>query len=306
MQQSGPPWPMPSPMQQGDRVTIAAPSSALGDGTSLSAGITVLESWGLRVNTPTCQGRRWGYLAGLDSERISDLTGNDGSALLACARGGWGAARLLEQPIPWREQWFLGFSDITALLCSRMARGFGGGIHGPLVTTLADEPAWSRQRLHDLLFGHPVAPLQGTCWSGGKASGPLLTVNLTVASHLLGSHHLPDLRGAILVIEDVGEAPYRLDRMLTHWRLAGALQDLAGLGFGRFSGCSDPEDNTDPAHGFSLEQVLRERSQSLGCPVVANLPVGHGSGGNAALPMGVVAQLDGDAGTLTLESTLQR
>ena len=115
MQQSGPPLPMPSPMQQGDRVTIAAPSSALGDGTSLSAGITVLESWGLRVNTPTCQGRRWGYLAGLDSERISDLTGNDGSALLACARGGWGAARLLEQPIPWREQWFLGFSDITAL-----------------------------------------------------------------------------------------------------------------------------------------------------------------------------------------------
>ena len=299
-------WPCPAPLRAGDTVSIAAPSSALHEDDSLIRGIAVLESWGLQVSPPPSHHRRWGYLAGDDRERSQDLVNAQSAPLLACARGGWGAARVLEQSIPWTQGWLLGFSDITALLCSRMARGFGGGIHGPLVTTLADEPAWSRQRLHDLLFGHPVAPLEGTCWSGGKVSGPLLTVNLTVASHLLGSHHLPDLRGAILVIEDVGEAPYRLDRMLTHWRLAGALQDLAGLGFGRFSGCSEPEDSSDPAHGFSLEQVLRERSQDLGCPVVANLPVGHGSGGNAALPMGVAAQLDGTAGTLTLEPSVQR
>ena len=305
MQQSKHLWPLPSPLQYGDKVTIAAPSSAIFDESRLLAGITVLKSWGLTVNTPACQGRHWGYLAGHDSERFSDLSADDGSALLACARGGWGAARLLEQNIPWKKGWFLGFSDVTALLCSRMASGFGGGIHGPLVTTLAGEPAWSQQRLHDLLFGHPVAPLQGNSWAGGTASGPLVTVNLTVASHLLGSHHLPDLRGTILVIEDVGEAPYRLDRMLTHWRLVGGLQNLAGLGFGRFSGCEE-EENSDPAHTFSLEQVLRERTQDLGCPVVANLPVGHGDGGNAALPMGVHAQLDANSGTLSLELPTQR
>ena len=305
MQQSKHPWPMPSPLQFGDRVSIAAPSSAICDEASLHAGIAVLKSWGLTVIAPTCQGRHWGYLAGHDSERSSDLSANDGIALLACARGGWGAARLLEQTVPWKNGWLLGFSDVTALLCSRMASGFGGGIHGPMVTTLASEPDWSQQRLHDLLFGHPVASLQGTCWAGGTVSGPLLTVNLTVASHLLGSSHLPDLRGAILVIEDVGEAPYRLDRMLTHWRLVGALQGVAGIGFGRFSGCDDAE-QSDPAHTFSLEQVLRERTQDLGCPVVANLPVGHGNGGNAALPIGVPAQLDGNSGTLSLELPTHR
>ena len=305
MPQSAHPWSLPSPLQVGDSVTIAAPSSAVCDEASLHAGIAVLESWGLNVNTPTCLGRHWGYLAGRDSERSSDLSADAGSPLLACARGGWGAARLLEHGVPWKEGWFLGFSDVTALLCSRMASGFGGGIHGPLVTTLAGEPAWSQKRLHDLLFGHPVASLQGTSWAEGTGSGPLITVNLTVASHLLGSRHLPDLSGAILVIEDVGEAPYRLDRMLTHWRLIGALQNLAGLGFGRFSGCDDAE-NSDPAHTFSLEQVLRERTQDLGCPVVADLPVGHGNGGNAALPLGVRAQLDGINATLTLQLPTQR
>ena len=291
---------MPSPLKEGDWVSIAAPSSAIGDEASLMAGIAVLESWGLNVRTPIGLDRSWGYLAGLDSERLNDLSEGAASPLLACARGGWGSARLLEQAVPWTEGWLLGFSDVTALLCSRMASGFGGGIHGPLLTTLASEPAWSQQRLHDLLFGHPVESLAGTSWAGGKVNGRLVAANLTVASHLLGSRHLPDLRGAILVLEDVGEAPYRLDRMLTHWRLAGVLQDLAGLGFGRFSDCDDAESG-DPAHSFSLEQVLRERSTDLGCPVVANLPVGHGDGGNAALPMGVCAELDGDNGSLRLD-----
>ena len=305
MPQSAVSWSTPSPLKQGDRVTIAAPSSAISDEASLSGGISVLQSWGLKVQPPTCRNRSWGYLAGSDLERLNDLSEAETSPLLTCARGGWGSARLLEQAVPWREGWLLGFSDVTALLCSRMASGFGGGIHGPLVTTLATEPAWSQQRLHDLLFGQSVEPLQGTGWSGGTVNGPLVAANLTVASHLLGSRHLPDLHGAILVIEDVGEAPYRLDRMLTHWRLAGVLQGLAGLGFGRFSD-RDDAGSDDPDHSFSLEQVLRERSSDLGCPVVANLPVGHGIGGNAALPMGVRAQLDGDSGSLSLDLPAQR
>jgi muramoyltetrapeptide carboxypeptidase len=129
-----------------------------------------------------------------------------------------------------------------------------------------------------------------------------------VATHLLGTPHLPDLRGAILVLEDVGEAPYRIERMLTHWRLSGALQQLAGIGLGQFSDCDDAPSEDAPAEGpssdqeldrFSLEQVLRERTADLGVPVVSGLPVGHVAG-NAALPLGAWAELDADRGLLRM------
>jgi muramoyltetrapeptide carboxypeptidase len=132
------------------------------------------------------------------------------------------------------------------------------------------------------------------------ATGPLLAANLTVATHLLGTPHLPDLRGAILVLEDVGEAPYRLERMLTHWRLCGALQQLAGIGFGSFRDCVDHDRLDQPSHHyFSAEQVLRERTADLAIPVVAELPVGHWPG-NGALPLGSLARLDGRTGRLSL------
>ena len=117
------------------------------------------------------------------------------------------------------------------------------------------------------------------------------------------------------MIEDVGEVPYRIDRMLTHWRLAGVLQQLAGIGFGRFSGCDDDNEETSAnktstdktaADSFTLDQVLRERIADLNCPVIADLPVGHGSGGNAALPVGVQALLDADQGTLSVVMPSQR
>ena len=158
------------------------------------------------------------------------------------------------------------------------------------------EPAWSQQRLRGLLQGEAPEPLQGSGWGGGKACGPLLAGNLTVATHLLGSQHCPDLQGAILLIEDVGEAPYRIDRLLTHWRLCGALQQLAGIGLGSFEGCERASDEERP--GFSLEQVLRERTSDLGIPVVADLPFGHGEQ-NAALPLGLQVELDGASGSLS-------
>ena len=101
----------------------------------------------------------------------------------------------------------------------------------------------------------------------------------------------------MLVLEDVGEAPYRIDRMLTQWRLNGSLQGLAGLGFGNFEGCDDG--TRDASESFNLEQVLEERTGDLGIPRVMDLPVGHRSG-NAALPMGAMARLDGNTGRLSL------
>jgi muramoyltetrapeptide carboxypeptidase len=300
------PLPLPPPLRRGDRVRPVAASSALGDDARLAAGLAILREWGLEVeDNPVLGGRRWGYLAGSDAERAADLRpGEPGAvapALYACARGGWGAARLLEQSLQQPEGWLLGFSDVTSLLWDRVARGLGGGVHGPLLTTLAAEPAWSQERLRALLFGEPVAELEAVGWRAGLAEGPLLVANLTVASHLLGSPHLPDLQGAILVLEDVGEAPYRIERMLTHWRLCGALKQLAGLGFGSFEGWREADGRADEPeeHRFDLDQVLRERSLDLGIPVVAHLPVGH-TPGNAALPLGAWARLDGVRGRLSL------
>jgi len=300
-------------------VRLVAASSALDDLERLQNGIAVLEDWGLVVEAHPAPLRRWGYLAGADPERRGDLLpppagdlagpdagGEQTPALLACIRGGWGAARLLEQPLDLPAGWLLGFSDVTSLLWAMASRGQGGAIHGPLVTSLASEPQWSRERLRDLLFGHPLADLQGVGWSAGTATGPLLAGNLTVATHLLGTRHLPQLQGAILILEDVGEAPYRLDRLLTHWRLCGALQQLAGIGLGRFTGCDDPDGepgdvSPGPARRFTAEQVLRDRTADLGIPVVAGLPVGH-EPGNAALPLGGRARLDGERGLLQILS----
>jgi len=299
--------PLPRPLNRGDRVRLFAAGCALNGGEALAAGLALLRGGGLQIegDPEALLQRRWGYLAGSDGERLADLTperatGQEPAPLLACVRGGWGAARLLERRTPAEPGWLLGFSDVTSLLFDRVAQGLGGGVHGPLLTTLAAEPEWSQQRLRSLLFGEPLPPLQGEGWRGGRAEGPLLVANLTVATHLLGTPHLPPLAGAILVLEDVGEAPYRIERMLTHWRLCGALQQLAGLAFGSFSGCDDDSDERPAERRFSLEQVLRERSGDLGIPVLAGLPVGHTSG-NAALPLGVLAHLDADRGELSLQ-----
>jgi len=296
----------PKPLRSGDRVRLVAASSALEEGERLQRGMQVLRSWGLEVEErPELVGRRWGYLAGEDQDRAADLhpgetSSQSGAALLAFVRGGWGSARLLEQDLPDHDAWLLGFSDVTSLLWERLARGRGGAIHGPLLTTLAAEPTWSQDRLRALLFGEPLLDLEGEGWQSGVAAGPLLAANLTVATHLLGTRHLPDLRGAILVLEDVAEAPYRLERMLTHWRLCGALQQLAGIGFGNFRDCVDHDRSDQPSHHyFTAEQVLRERTADLGIPVVAQLPVGHWPG-NGALPLGSLARLDGRTGRLSL------
>lgn len=288
--------PLPPALRPGDRVQLVAASSALADRERLDAGLSLMRSWGLEVIEGDAAQRRWGYLAGADQARGADLRlqGDPPSALRACLRGGWGAARLLEGQPALGDGWLLGFSDVTSLLWAQLAQGHRGAIHGPLLTTLAAEPPWSQERLRALLFGSPLPPLAGRTWVPGRAEGPLLVGNLTVATHLLGTCHLPSLAGAVLILEDVGEAPYRLDRLLTHWRLAGALQQLAGIGFGNFQHCEEPPDPAEPIRSFTVEEVLRERTADLGIPVVAALPVGHAPG-NGALPLGVNACLEAGA-----------
>jgi muramoyltetrapeptide carboxypeptidase len=121
----------------------------------------------------------------------------------------------------------------------------------------------------------------------------LLPANLTVATHLLGTFVQPNLDGVILALEDVTEAPYRIDRMLTQWRMSGAFQGVRGIALGRFSRCDPPKE----VPSWTVEEVLRDRLGDLGIPIVSDLPFGH-EGANAALPVGQWVELDADNATL--------
>ena len=287
-----------APLKKGDEVMTIAPSSIVSEEESLNKGIEILEQWGLICRSHNFLHRAWGYLAGDDESRFNELHPKKAVPLIFCARGGWGAARLLEQESPWEKGWLVGYSDISSILLSRLSNGMDGGIHGPLLTSLYREPSWSQERLKAILFGSSIPDLNGETWFKGIVRGPLVVTNLTVASHLLGSRHIPDLKGAILVLEDTGEAIYRIDRMLTHWRLAGLLKQVGGIAFGAFNE-SQPDDQTSGESTFKIEEILKERCFDLGIPVVGNLPIGHCQG-NAALPMGREALLDGNKGKLIL------
>ncbi len=295
------PFQTPPPLQSGDLLRVIAPSGKLSAVTALDRGIEIWRDRGYRVEGIADVTATWGYLAGEDALRRSQLAAawaDPECRGILCVRGGYGGMRLLED-WQWSEiatpKWTIGFSDITALLWSQARHQIGGGIHGPLLTTLADEPDWSRDRLFDLVTGKSLPPLQGDSWVGGVATGRLLPCNLTVATHLLATPIQPDLHGVILAIEDVTEAPYRIDRMLTHWRLTGLLSQVAGIAIGRFSQCDPPAGSSS----FTVEQVLRDRLTDLHIPIVTNLPFGH-DGCNAALPVGVTAILDGNTGKLSI------
>lgn len=287
----------PPPLQPGDRLCVIAPSGALREMAAFQQGIEIWRSHGYDVELLPGVDRRWGYLAGTDAERRMqlELAWQDPACKgILCARGGYGGSRLLEgwDWPPGVGKWLIGFSDITSLLWSLGVQQISG-VHGPLLTTLAEEPEWSVKRLFSWVAGHGLDPLMGTGWEGGKATGLLLPANLTVATHLLHTHVQPNLEGVILALEDVTEAPYRIDRMLTQWRMTGALSKVRGIALGRFSQC-DPPPNIP---SFTVDQVLGDRLSDLGIPVVSHLPFGH-DGVNAALPVGVAVELDADEGVL--------
>ncbi len=287
----------PSPLKKGDCFQIVAASSTIEDEVSINSGIEILESWGLICIKTNIVGRSWGYLAGDDETRFNELHPSENYPLQVFARGGWGAARLLEKTQPWKKGWLLGYSDVSSILLSRLSKGFYGGIHGPLLTSLSSEPEWSQERLKSILFGKKVPDLHGEPWHRGIAKGPVISTNLSVMTHLLGSSHIPIFKDSILIIEDIGEAPYKIDRMLTQLRLSGLLHQLAGLGIGSFTNCIDIEQQHNP-NNFNLDQVLKDRTKDLEFPIVCNLPIGHCKG-NGSLHLGELAIINGARGSIS-------
>jgi muramoyltetrapeptide carboxypeptidase len=291
----------PPPLQQGDRLSIVAPSGPIRDWQKFHQGLDIWRRGGYELDIPTDIDASWGYLAGTDSHRCHQWqkawTDPDTKAIV-CARGGYGAMRLLEtlgdQFFPWEQsaKWLIGFSDITALLWAVSHAQHIITLHAPVLTTLADEPLASIDHLFNLLENpHYKWQLQGRGWGGGQVQGRLWAGNLTVATSLMGTPCLPNLEGAILALEDIYEVPYRLDRLLTQWRCSGQLWHIKGIALGRFS-----ETETD-LPSLTLAEMFLDRLQDLGIPIVSDLPFGHG-GCNMALPVGQMVCLDGDRGLL--------
>ena len=290
----------PPPLLPGSLVRIVAPSSPF-DRTLVRRGMAWLASR-YRVRFSPGMFARTGYLAGDDARRsqeLNDALADREAGAVVAARGGYGLGRIAPEldvePLLRSPKWIVGFSDLTALhleltrsgimsLHAHNAAGLGRGDAG-------SRDAWCRA------LEHPEAPivLEGlTPMHAGTASGPLCGGNLTVlfAAHAAGRFRAP--RDAILLLEEVGEVSYRIDRMLTALLQSGALAGVSGIALGEFTDCS-PGKYHVPTH-----EVLFERLSCLGVPVLAGIPVGHGRS-NLPLRLGARAQLDATLGRLLIE-----
>jgi muramoyltetrapeptide carboxypeptidase len=281
-------------------VRVVAPGSGF-EAAAFEAGLAVLrDRLGLRPRFRDDILARDGYLAGDDRRRLAEwdeAVGDAEATAIFCARGGYGAMRLLPDvdpgPLRVRPRLLVGFSDVTALH-ARLNQAGLASLHGPVVTQLGRAPPEALDHLAALLFGTAGASdgaagrgLPGTATiRPGRATGPLLGGSLTLLAHLCGTPWQPTLRGAILFIEDVGEPPYRLDRYLTQLRLSGALDGLAGVAVGQLTGC-------DGGDGQAAATV-RRLVAALGVPAIEGLPAGH-EDRNLALPLGPRATLTAPA-----------
>ena len=287
----------PRGLTPGARVAVIAPASAF-DRASFDAGLALIAAR-YDVHYQPSIFERHRYLAGADGRRLTELK----EALLDpairgvfCARGGYGAMRLLAQLSPaalGTPKPLVGFSDVAALHLWLQSLGVMS-IHGPVLTQLGLLPEESRQRLFQLLeSGSPAAPLKAAdTYVPGVAEGPLLGGNLSVLTRLLGTPYMPTLAGAVLLLEDVGERPYRLDRMWTQLDLAGVLRQVRGIALGTFTRCEEKDAD------YSAADVLRELAQATGLPCAAGFPIGHGAL-NDAVPLGARVRLDASARTLS-------
>jgi len=281
-------------LKKGDEVKIIAPSSFIEKEEDFMSGIDILKKWGLKIVHNNIISKRFGYFAGDDLTRFEELQKAQNSKLIIFAKGGWGATRILEKNPTWGNNLMMGFSDTCSLLLSKYSKGYFGSIHGPMITTLFREPEWSLKRLRNLLFEGYVDDINGIPLKKGTAKGEVIVSNLTIASYLIGTDHFPKLTGKIIVFEDINEDIYKIDRMLTYFRMTNIMNQIAGIGFGSFS-----NDLCTPQWKESLKNLIIERFQEFDIPILFDLPIGHASG-NACIPLGCEATLNGNNGTLNI------
>jgi muramoyltetrapeptide carboxypeptidase len=307
---------LPRMLVPGARVALVAPAGPLLEHDDLRRAEELVRALGCAPHLGRHADAHHGYLAGTDAERAADLNDalrNPDVDALWCIRGGYGITRILDQvdfaafarhPKP-----VIGFSDITALLLALHKEAGVPTFHGPVARH--GLTAFSRAHFERVLM-QPDAPgaleklpLAETALvprehrivglAPGAAEGRLVGGNLSLIQCLVGTRFMPDLRGTILFLEDVGEEVYRIDRMLSHLRLAGALDGVAGVLIGQFTEMG--RRGADGAMGF--DRILSHYLGPLGVPVAMGFPIGHVDD-QWTLPIGLRARFDADAGILEL------
>ena len=307
----------PPRLRRGDTVGLIEPAGFSDDLHEVEAVKATIAAMGLVPKVGAHVGWRYGYLAGADRQRAADINAmyaDPSVRAVFAVRGGWGSARLLPF-LDWRTiranpKLLVGFSDITALHLAFAARAGFPTIHGPNAANSWQDISWNS--LWNLAFegGTPTFrnptvpaadPVLGERWRittirAGRARGRLVGGNLSVLTALVGTPWLPDFAGAILFLEDTGEAEYRIDRMLSQLALAGILGKVAGVAFGHCTRCTS---EVPDYIGFTVPQLLRDYLAPLGVPVFAGANIGH-IANQLSIPVGVEAEIDAGAGVIRI------
>lgn len=300
----------PPRLAVGDIVGLIEPAGFSDGEAQIDAVRFTIEGMGLVPKVAPHVGSRHGYLAGTDRERAADIEAMfadpEVKAVFAI-RGGWGCARLLPH-LDWRTiranpKLLVGFSDVTALHLAFAARAGFPSIHAPNAANSWAKTSWeSFWRLAfsgeaPLLAGARDQATTGSSFAAirsGKARGRLLGGNLSVLSALVGTPWLPEFDGAILFLEDVGEAEYRIDRMLSQLALSGILGKVAGVVFGQCTRCTA---GVAGYTGFTVPQLLEQYLLPLGVPAFGGANIGHVAN-QLSLPVGAEVEIDAGAGSI--------
>ncbi len=298
----------PKALRRGDSVGVIAPASPLSD-AEIAHGIEQVRSFGLEPVLGRFAAAHDGYLAGTDEQRAADfnrMARDPAIRGIFALRGGYGTMRILEsidfEALARDPKVVMGFSDLTAVLNAVVSRSGVVAFHGPVVgkSPLDDEARAYVERACMSLepIGLLHAP-EGVVLSAGRAEGRLCGGNLSLVASLVGTAWAPPFSESLLLLEEVDEEPYRIDRMLTQLRLAGVLHAAAGVVVGACTGC-------DPAGpSMSVPAVLEDRLHDLRRPVLAGVPCGH-IARQWVLPLGLPAVLDAGARTLELSEPAVR
>lgn len=309
-------WVKPPRLRAGDTVGLIEPAGFTDDTFDLEPVKQNIIAMGLKPKPSRHLTDRYGYLAGKDADRaadVNDMYADPDVKAIFAVRGGWGCARILPYldfaRIRANPKLLIGYSDITALHLAFAARAGFTTIHGPVASSGWNRFSWDYFRAVAFdgatpTFTNPVGTEDRLVqrigsirtFGAGKATGRLLGGNLTVLAALMGTPWMPDFTGAILFIEDIGEQPYRIDRMLTQLALGGVLGKLAGVVFGQ---CTDCGPAGASYGGFTLSEVLDQHLRPLGIPVFQGAQFGHVAS-QFSLPVGAMAEMDADAGTIRL------
>lgn len=290
---------MPEAISWNAKVGLIAPASPIYNTDEFDEMLVTLKDLGFQLTLGEHVRDRNGYLAGKDEDRASDLHSmfsNDQIEAVLCIRGGWGCNRILplldydlirENPKP-----LIGFSDITSLHNALLTKSGLVSFHGPVGKS--DWNGFTRESFEKALidketqtYSLPEEETDAFVIRGGKAEGRLLGGNLSVLTAMIGSEYLPDFKDSILFLEDVGEDVYRMDRMLTHLKLSGILDDISGFIFGKCTSC-DAGSNS-----LTLKQVFDDHIKPLNIPAYYGAMISHESQ-NVTIPVGIRAELDAE------------